>query len=72
MNVRTQADAVVRDLFAASPTIPSACRRNGARDWTALEHDRRARRVADYIAGMTDRYALDEHRRLFDATPDLR
>jgi dGTPase len=26
----------------------------------------RARVVADYIAGMTDNYALDEHRRLFD------
>ena len=25
-----------------------------------------ARRVADYIAGMTDRFALDEHARLFD------
>jgi dGTPase len=22
--------------------------------------------IADYIAGMTDRYALDEHKRLFD------
>ena len=31
-----------------------------------------ARYVADFIAGMTDRYALAEHRRLFDATPDLR
>ena len=27
----------------------------------------RARAVADYIAGMTDRYAIAEHRRLFDA-----
>ena len=26
----------------------------------------RARAVADYIAGMTDRYAIDEHERLFD------
>jgi dGTPase len=26
----------------------------------------RARAVADYIAGMTDRFALDEHARLFD------
>src|SRR3546814_271897 len=26
----------------------------------------RARAVADYIAGMTDRYALDEYERLFD------
>jgi dGTPase len=28
----------------------------------------RARAVADYIAGMTDRYAILEHRRLFDPT----
>ena len=33
---------------------------------------RRAAVVADFVAGMTDRYALGEHRRLFDATPDLR
>jgi dGTPase len=38
---------------------------------TAVPLEARARIVADYIAGMTDRYALDEHRRLFvaDATP---
>ncbi|MGD8709234.1 MAG: deoxyguanosinetriphosphate triphosphohydrolase, partial [Ectothiorhodospiraceae bacterium] len=27
---------------------------------------RRARIVADYIAGMTDRYAIAEHERLYD------
>lgn len=32
----------------------------------------RARKIADFIAGMTDRYALIEHGRLFDSTPDLR
>ncbi len=32
----------------------------------------RSRHIADFIAGMTDRFALAEHRRLFDATPDLR
>jgi dGTPase len=26
----------------------------------------RARHVADYIAGMTDRFALDEHYKIFD------
>ncbi|WP_420241367.1 deoxyguanosinetriphosphate triphosphohydrolase [Roseiterribacter gracilis] len=26
----------------------------------------RARTIADYVAGMTDRFAIDEHRRLFD------
>jgi dGTPase len=30
------------------------------------------REVADFIAGMTDRYALSEHARLFDSTPELR
>ena len=28
------------------------------------------RAIADYIAGMTDRFALDEHRKLFD--PNVR
>jgi dGTPase len=30
------------------------------------DDDSRARAIADYIAGMTDRYAIDEHERLFD------
>jgi dGTPase len=34
----------------------------------ALGMTGRARAVADYIAGMTDRYAILEHRRLFDPT----
>ena len=33
---------------------------------------RRERLVCDYIAGMTDRYALAEHRRHFEQTPELR
>ena len=45
-------------------------------EWAAgcdgLDEARRMRRIADYIAGMTDWYALDEHRRLFDVTPSLR
>ena len=32
----------------------------------------RMRRIADYIAGMTDRYALIEHARYFPNTPELR
>jgi len=32
----------------------------------------RARRVADFIAGMTDNFALAEHKRFFDTTPELR
>jgi dGTPase len=41
---------------------------------TADEADEgaRLRHIADFIAGMTDRYALMEHARLFDSTPELR
>jgi len=31
-----------------------------------------ASRIRDFVAGMTDRFAVVEHRRLFDETPDLR
>jgi dGTPase len=71
MQVRSQADAVVRDLFRRFMTEPAAM----PEEWRAgfpLDEPRLARRVADYIAGMTDGYALLEHRRLFDATPELR
>jgi len=37
-----------------------------------LSKRRLARLIADFVAGMTDRYAVAEHRRLFDATPNLR
>jgi dGTPase len=33
--------------------------------------DQRARRIADFLAGMTDRFALAEHKRLFDQVPDF-
>ena len=40
--------------------------------FNGLDEAARARRIADFIAGMTDRYALAEHARLFDSTPELR
>jgi dGTPase len=70
--VRVQADAVVRDLFGRFFRDPGAMPGEWREGLDGAEPARIARRVADYIAGMTDRYALDEHRRLFDATPDLR
>jgi dGTPase len=72
--VRVMADAVsvVGDLFQRYSAAPAAL----PSDWRdgAPEQGTRAyaRHVADFIAGMTDRFALAEHRRLFDATPDLR
>src|SRR5262249_29264398 len=48
-------------LFAEPNCLPPPWRERAEQ----AEGSARARVVADYIAGMTDRYALDEHRRLF-------
>jgi dGTPase len=67
----SKARRVVSELFALLLEEPD-CLPCEWRDAAAGQPtEMRARIVADYIAGMTDRYALDEHRRLFDpdATP---
>ena len=67
--VRERADAIVRRLFEAYLTDPSAM----PPDWAARAcQGERARAVADYIAGMTDRFAIAEHARIFDDASDLR
>jgi len=61
-----KARRVVRELFrlfiAEPECLPSEWRAAAA----CGDGAERARTVADYLAGMTDRFALDEHRRLFD------
>ncbi len=67
--VRGEADAIVRRLFRAYMSDPSAM----PPEWAAkADGQARARAVADYIAGMTDRFAIAEHARLFDGASDLR
>lgn len=69
--VRRVVARVVRDLFEKlleNPDLMPAPWNVGLETQSASEV---ARRVCDYIAGMTDRYAIEEHRRLFDDTPDL-
>jgi dGTPase len=68
--VTSKTKRVVRDLFAlfmAEPEcLPTEWQAElAAADGFADAHQR-ARLVADYIAGMTDRFALAEHGRLFD------
>ena len=68
--VREQADAIVRALFSA---YLADARGDAARLGGQGRRDRgeRARAAADYIAGMTDRFALNEYRRLFDPDGEL-
>ena len=62
----SKARRVVRDLFRLLVAEPGCLPTEWRRTADAPESVKTAWVVADYIAGMTDRYALDEHRRLFD------
>ena len=59
----SKARRIVTELFDAFMREPKLL----APDYQVMpaESSRQARKVADYIAGMTDRYAMREHRRLF-------
>jgi dGTPase len=72
MKVMDQAAGVVRDLFARYSAEPRDLPTEWSEGLAGLDEAARARHVADFIAGMTDRYALAEHARLFDSTPELR
>ncbi|MDR3495260.1 MAG: deoxyguanosinetriphosphate triphosphohydrolase [Ancalomicrobiaceae bacterium] len=72
MAIMRDAEQVVEDLFGAFYAEPERMPAEWRRDLDGVDPERLARRVCDYIAGMTDRFALAEHRRLFDATPELR
>ena len=62
----TRAHGVVHDLFSLYLAEPQ-CLPPEWRELAAGSDDPRTARVAaDYLAGMTDRFALDEHHRLFD------
>lgn len=69
--VRTAADQIVRDLFHRFTAEPDAMPDEWQAGLAEADDARVARRVSDYIAGMTDRYAVQEHRRLFGTTPEL-
>ncbi|WP_232631947.1 deoxyguanosinetriphosphate triphosphohydrolase [Methylobacterium sp. Leaf118] len=71
MAVRGKASGIVTDLFAAFRDDPTRMPAEWSEGLAGASEARRARRVADYIAGMTDTYAVLEHGRLFARTPDL-
>ena len=67
---RAQAHGVVADLAARFLADPALLPPSWATSALGDMADR-ARVVCDYVAGMTDRHAMREHRRLFDASPDF-
>lgn len=73
MRIRAGAARIVTDLFGAYMDNPKEMQSHYWVDHIAgLATAPKARHVGDYLAGMTDTYAISAHRRLFDHTPDLR
>jgi dGTPase len=58
-----KARRILRDLFESYVSEPKQL---PPQYQAQIERDGVHRVVCDYIAGMTDRFALDEHRKLFD------
>jgi dGTPase len=70
--IMNEAEGVLRDLFNHFSTSPDALPADWGEGLADNDEQSRMRRIADYIAGMTDRYALIEHARYFKNTPELR
>jgi dGTPase len=72
MDIMGRAQRVIADLFKVYMDDETLL----PKDWRELagagERRHAARQVCDFIAGMTDRYALDQHKRLFDLDPLFR
>ena len=66
----SKADRIIRDLFEGFmqdiKLLPPEQQETARRYEESMSDSGRALAVADYIAGMTDRYAIMEHRRIFD------
>jgi dGTPase len=71
MRVMDDAEGVVRDLFGHYRATPADLPEEW-REGIGTNDADTSRRIADYIAGMTDRYALVEHAKYFKQTPELR
>jgi dGTPase len=62
----SKARRVIQDLFGLYLAEPECLPGEWRAQAAGPDDPQTARVAADYLAGMTDRYALDEHHRLFD------
>ncbi|MCZ6911256.1 MAG: deoxyguanosinetriphosphate triphosphohydrolase [Proteobacteria bacterium] len=66
-----KADRIMRSLFTCYMSRPDLLSEVLGSDAEGAVEETRARAVADYIAGMTDRFALGEYQRLIGPGDDL-
>ena len=72
MRVMGEAESILFDLFARYQRLPGDLPAEWLPPDGADSETETARRIGNFIAGMTDRFAITEHQRLFDSTPELR
>ena len=72
MRVMGEAEQIVVELFTRYHQNPSDLPAEWLEGAAYESETARARRIGNFIARMTDRFALTEHQRLFDSTPELR
>jgi dGTPase len=62
VRMQVKAERLISEIFNAYLAEPAMLPRQVQ---TMIDADGRERAICDYIAGMTDRYALEEHEKLF-------
>lgn len=72
LEIMDRAQRVIRDLFNAYMNDEKLLPKDWREDAPISDQSRYARQVCDFLAGMTDRFALDQHKRLFDLDPLFR
>ncbi len=72
MDAMRRAQKILADLFSAYMEDPSRLPENWREVAMTRPESEFPRQVCDFIAGMTDRYALQQHRKLFDLDPWFR
>ncbi len=72
LEIMERAQRVIRDLFEAYMNDASLLPADWRDDPSTDDRIHHARQVCDFLSGMTDRFALDQHKRLFDLDPLFR
>ena len=65
MRMQIKAERILAEFFSAYVNNPSMLPPSTQ---AAIAEKGLERAICDYLAGMTDRYAIDEHQKLFDPT----
>jgi len=72
LEIMERAQRVIRDLFEAYMNDAALLPEDWREENVQGDRSHFARQVCDFLAGMTDRYALEQHKRLFDLDPLFR